>query len=155
MCKSPVSSQPLCRPLQNWGAELLPYPSWPVLPPSASIPLLCSAQTRRAKEALGIFVAKCCFQKHASKIQLIPSILIPVTCRRDVWIQTSAGSLFFHPPGIPGPLQVRSSARSEHRAFCLSWETDSVETIYLNKPAGCPLAISDVNLYGIVKLHLF
>lgn len=57
-------------PVQNWRGELLPHPSWPVLPSSASIPLLCRAQARRAKETfVSIFVAKCCFQKHASKPQ--------------------------------------------------------------------------------------
>lgn len=104
---------------------------------------------------MSIFVAKCCFQKRAAKPQLIPSILVPVTCRREVWIQTNAGSLFFHLPGIPGLQQVRSAASSDRGAFCLIWEADSVEPICLNKPAGCPLAISDVNLYGIVKLYLF
>lgn len=156
MCKSSVSSQPLCRPLQNWEAEVFPHLFWPVLPPSTSIPLPCRAQARRAKKALvSIFVVKSCFQKHASKTQLIPSILVPVTCRGEVWIQTSAGSLFFHLPGRPGLHQVRSPARNEHGVFCLKWEADSVEPLYLNKPAGCPLVISDVNLYGIVKLYLF
>lgn len=66
----------LCRTGDN--TELLPHPSWPVLPPSASIPLPCRAQARRAKEELvSIFVAKCCFHKHASKTQMIPVCFVP------------------------------------------------------------------------------
>ncbi|XP_068878521.1 uncharacterized protein [Aphelocoma coerulescens] len=57
--------------------------------------------------------------------------------------------------GDLGCTRIRSPARNERGVFCLKWEADSVEPIYLNKPAGCPLAISDVNLYGIVKLYLF
>ncbi|TRZ18203.1 hypothetical protein HGM15179_008869, partial [Zosterops borbonicus] len=48
------------------------------------------------------FCGKVLLSETCIKATVIPSILVPVTCRREVWIQTSARSFFFHLPGIPG-----------------------------------------------------